>query len=1354
MKKLKLLSALAFASTAVVALASCGAAANGEDSKQLKMADALSSLAEDKIQNISIELVSAGNTDIYVSPTGTATGKGTKEDPLDFITAKNSVTPGTNIILLEGTYEYDERIPIGKKNNEATAAEVIYNGEPGKFVTVQPEKDDAGNYKRVIFDFSQMIFDDANRGLQIYGNYWYFYGIEVTGAGDNGMYVAGSHNIVDRCIFYNNRDTGLQIGRGGSSQATLDQWPGYNLVRNCTSFANYDDVTLGENADGFAAKLTVGHMNIFDGCIAFRNSDDGWDLYAKQDSGNIGTVLIYNSVAFENGFLPYQAQEAYATDYSAKGRAYDTQNGDGIGFKLGGSTMTGDVVMENCLTFNNKYHGVSDNSNPGVLSLTNVTSFNNCIGLDMDGTVTDTRGISYATNKSNNIDLARTIGSYNNFYGVLSYINNQDKYEAEGDNMYNADAFRGSTAYSIFQTSRETTENYTAYTTYADASSYHTDELDIPFDGGTAYTGLSDADFVDLSSINAVCSSRDTLTDLLHYDTDFRNADGSVNMGDKLALADTSELKTYADGEAIGATLNKSSLAEYNHPEYFSFETANPEMTTDMEKVLSAYMALQPITNVDATFQDFDITNLMNGCEITWSSSNEEVIQILNDETVSKSMSVESTAHVMVPKVKTVVTLTASIKYGTATILKEFDITVFPRQQYLGELASTSADVLRVSIYSTYYAPRVYAIDASSINSNEIDSSLYDLEYTYEYASDGNSKFYPVDYVYTSVPGVYRITATATLKEDTTQVSTYTFNVYVVDPNCSIDFINQNSTVVLSADGFAVSGQLSNVEGYVKAYVSTDDLGDLTPEQIVNKDTVQTYKVSTDNIVAQFEADNTLSTDIAYYIYYTVVNDNMSNLNTTTAYKAVVYTKAVNSETEFMKLARTGSPDSNSYSDQLTIFYLTKDLDYSSITWDTSTAAKAFSGLFYGANHTISNISVTTKPTSQHYVNVFYKVANGSIMDVTFDKINFECLDSSNGKRMGIIGSMQGGFVQGVNITNSRFVGYESVGGLVGQVTGGDNFFNRCSLINPKQFYEVTTDTTFQSGTQYYRYVYQSIDDSYNYVAIDISEELPSLVGTAIPTGEAATDNIYILPDDYTIMSKNKYQAGLVANAQIADSATYLNITMTNCYVTATIGNGGDTGGNSGGILGRCKNDSNKYIVTLENNFFEGIIISKGLYGAGILGDLDNGLGYINVCRNFAYVTYVYKGQYLNADFRFFNALKAGGEALNDVQKYAHKNLNPIIGRATSSDAKLYFSENNYGDWKEYYSKLSISLSAVYDIQSYDLETGDFYRGAPSTQTFENYLAFDTNIWEIYKITEVLTDYDGGSYTAYRAKLK
>ena len=497
--------------------------------------------------NESFELTnghSRGRT-IYVSADGSDSVDGTNPSaPTTFFYAHTHALAGDTILLNEGIYKDSNRQQLGVREEGDIDKTNVVTGTYDNYITIMPNPSNTG---KVIFDFSEMTTADANRGIQIYSDYWYIKDIEVYGAGDNGIYIAGSHNIVENCLFYGNRDTGLQIGRAYSSDATVDSWPTCNLVKNCTSFANYDYGTFGENADGFAAKLTVGYGNIFDGCIAARNSDDGWDLFAKVDSGDIGTIIIYNCVSFENGFLPYKhftEGQDMTKPASELTQTYDTLNGDGIGFKLGGSTMKGNVVVKNSMTFDNKLHGIGDNSNPGVLQITNLTAFNNCAGINADGTISDIRGLAGIQNKSNNIDLARTVGSYNSYYGILSYINNQpfgnadkDKnYSIANDSSYNKDAFRGSTAYSIFNTEFNDGEKYVAFTGWEDGSSYRTATEDLAFSSGVEFQrGLSDSDFKDLSSINAVIDG--LAIDGNQFDTNYELTLTNSAFRDQLATA-------------------------------------------------------------------------------------------------------------------------------------------------------------------------------------------------------------------------------------------------------------------------------------------------------------------------------------------------------------------------------------------------------------------------------------------------------------------------------------------------------------------------------------------------------------------------------------------------------------------------------------------------------------------------------------------------------------------------------------------------------------------------------------------------------------------------------------------------
>ncbi|MGM9970059.1 MAG: hypothetical protein ACI35S_06665 [Anaeroplasma sp.] len=1184
---------------------------------------------------------------IYVSPTGTATGTGSKTKPVDFLTAYMAAQPGDTILLAGGTYKYNYR------------QELKNSGSVGQYITIRPETDN----DRVIFDFSSMLFDGTNRGIQVYGNFWYIYGIEVMGAGDNGMYISGSHNIIENCIFYNNRDSGLQLGRGYNTDNTLDSWPSYNLIKNCTAFANYDDLTFGENADGFAAKLTIGQGNYFDGCIAFRNSDDGWDLYAKQDSGNIGTVTLYNCVSFENGYLPYSITKNNA-DGSTQ-TTYDTLNGDGIGFKLGGSVMEGDVVVENCISFNNKLHGFGDNSNPGFISVKNITAYNNCAGLDSEGKINCTRGIPDLTNKSNNIDLARSTASYNNYYGVVSYINNQNNYTPVGDSEYNTDSFKGSVAYSIFQTKYEAGEKYVAFTGAEDGSSYHSATEDIAFSGGTDYEGISEKSFASLNPINALCPSNTNYEPLVELHYKLRNKDYSVNLGDTLKIVDEN-LLTFANGKAIGADLSKSSDLDYNHPEFFTFKDADKSMSDDELAVLSAYFVTDVITSKESTYQDFDLPKLIQGCEVSWSSSNTDIIEIDPNEDSSVSKSVFSKAKVTVPAEATKVTLTATISSGKATVTKDIEITVLSRNQELGELTSTGISAIRVNLYGTFNQPRIYALDASSITGSELPLSKYTTETTYRYATDGNSKYYNVDGVYTSVPGVYEVTTIATSTNDSSIKSKYVYKVYVVDPDCQIDFTNGLNTVALTRDGFNITGPLSNIEGDVFALVSDTELTSITPQQIVENEAAQLFKIETDSVSANFLADNfnIKDADTQYYVYYTIANRNRSNLNNATVYSFTANNVSITTREQFYSLARTGKIEGVEAT-STTIYSLANDLDFADFDWviKSKESSSNFTGLLNGNDHTVKNITIeSTSSTDEKTVNVFYKLSNATILNINFDNIKLS--NREYGKLLGVIGDMQGGYLHDIHLTRVSAYGLESCGGLVGQVTGGKNYITQCSLINP------------------------------------------------IP--EDYTKN------EYVISTGKKYAGGIVGNAQMNSDQSSLLISITDCMVIANIGDGEDTGGNTGGILGRVKNESVDYTTIVERCYYKGTIISKGQYNAGIVGDFDNGLGYISINRNLSDVVFVYNGLKLDSEEAY---------ASGTTQLYAHKNSNPIVGRATKAEIGIYECIGNIGTWKEYYSSLVGSDSITFDLVTED-EDGNVKKFVLTKFIVMNRFGMDIeNVW-------------------------
>lgn len=313
---------------------------------------------------------------IYCSPSGGGDGK-TMQSPTDVLSAIKSVSAGGTIYLLEGTYKFSEMILIDSNNN----------GSAGKYKTIS-----AYPGAKVVWDFSgQGEANGSKRGVTLDGDYWHFYGFEITKAADNGMLLSGNNNKIEMMVFNDNQDTGLQISRYNTSAAGIADWPSYNLVLNCTSKNNCDNATM-ENADGFAAKLTCGEGNIFDGCMAYNNSDDGWDLFAKTETGPIGVVTIKNSIAFRNGFTEF-------------GEGYG--DCDGNGFKLGGSGVGSAHVVENCLAFENLNCGFTDNNNPKLGSLKNCTAYNNGVG----------------GNGKPNVSCYRCTDTTTLFTNVMSYLN-------------------------------------------------------------------------------------------------------------------------------------------------------------------------------------------------------------------------------------------------------------------------------------------------------------------------------------------------------------------------------------------------------------------------------------------------------------------------------------------------------------------------------------------------------------------------------------------------------------------------------------------------------------------------------------------------------------------------------------------------------------------------------------------------------------------------------------------------------------------------------------------------------------------------------------------------------------------
>jgi len=65
-----------------------------------------------------------------------------------------------------------------------------------------------GDANRPILDFSAMDCNSSNRGISLSGQYWYIRGLDIYKAGDNGMNISGSNNIIEFCAFCENYGSG------------------------------------------------------------------------------------------------------------------------------------------------------------------------------------------------------------------------------------------------------------------------------------------------------------------------------------------------------------------------------------------------------------------------------------------------------------------------------------------------------------------------------------------------------------------------------------------------------------------------------------------------------------------------------------------------------------------------------------------------------------------------------------------------------------------------------------------------------------------------------------------------------------------------------------------------------------------------------------------------------------------------------------------------------------------------------------------------------------------------------------------------------------------------------------------
>lgn len=317
---------------------------------------------------LALSAMAAG--ELHVATHGKDTNPGTPRAPFATVQrAEKSAGPGDTVFIHGGTY----RLPAEKiarfERNRALVIDLSKSGKPGKPISYF-----AFPGEKPVFDFSE-VKPPGNRvtAFHVTGSWLHFKGLAVTGVQvtitghtqsicfDN----EGSNNIYEQLQMHDGQAIGFWLGRGSD-----------NLVLNCDAYRNYDFTSenkKGGNVDGFGFHVPKGSTgNVFRGCRAWWNSDDGFDLISTAE-----TVLIENCWSFYNGF-----------DTTFRGL------GDGHGFKLGGygsksaSELPAPIprhLIRLSLAVRNRAAGFYANHQPGGIDMINNTAYLNSVNFNLLG---------------------------------------------------------------------------------------------------------------------------------------------------------------------------------------------------------------------------------------------------------------------------------------------------------------------------------------------------------------------------------------------------------------------------------------------------------------------------------------------------------------------------------------------------------------------------------------------------------------------------------------------------------------------------------------------------------------------------------------------------------------------------------------------------------------------------------------------------------------------------------------------------------------------------------------------------------------------------------------------------------
>ena len=152
-------------------------------------------------------------------------------------------------------------------------------------------------------------------------------------------------------------------------------------------------------------------------------------------------------------------------------------------------------------------------------------------------------------------------------------------------------------------------------------------------------------------------------------------------------------------------------------------------------------------TDTAAVYQDFTLTTSMLGTNISWSSSNEDILKINKHYNSSNSNSQDVNIVVNRPSQDTKGTLTAYINYRDSVAVKRFALNIKAATYSLGDIYVEGLKGVNVETdrrflidqYEVFAEPELIVENGDDDNGKLLADGAYTIDSTYEYAPSASS---------------------------------------------------------------------------------------------------------------------------------------------------------------------------------------------------------------------------------------------------------------------------------------------------------------------------------------------------------------------------------------------------------------------------------------------------------------------------------------------------------------------------------------------------------------------------------------------------------------------------------------